>query len=128
MCETYIFNIHVSLERSTNINRLAIVSTHSSVREGQVTFILVVNFTGNLIKIKRNLKLGESLLYDRTVVPNPLEFPTALTPLTLMRDKGPFSYSAVKVADYPDHKPSLTELLRQHRNVFFFFRGAFRVH
>ncbi len=64
---------HVYLEGSSNTERLTI----SSVREGQVTVALVVNITGNPIKIKHGLKLGDCLLYDRKVVTNPLEFPLA---------------------------------------------------
>lgn len=37
-----------------------------------------------------------------------------------MRNKGPLLSSSVKVVDYPELKPSLMELLRQHCNVLSF--------
>ncbi len=82
---------HVCLEAPTNIKRLVIEPTISSVQEGQVTVALMVNSTESPIKLIHGLKLRDCLSYDRKVVTNPLQFPTAWvaqTRSTFDTDKG----------------------------------------
>lgn len=108
-----LFGNDLCLKQSTNINRLAIVPFLPYVKEGQVTFTLVVNFTANLIKIKHRPKLGEFLLHDRKVVSKSLESPTAYfgkigeSTLNTGRGLGTSLDLAVKVVDYLDIKPRL---------------------
>ncbi len=85
---------------------------------------------GNPIKIKCGLKLGNCLLYDRKVVANPLEFPTAWVAQTRkstfntdIRGQGPSISSAVKVVDHPELKKSLlVDILGQYHRVLAFPR------
>ncbi len=122
---------HICLGGSTNIKRSAIEPTTSSVQIGHVNIALVVNTTGSPIEIKPGLTFGECLLYDRNVATNPLEISTAWVAkigksmFTTAKEQGTFLSSAVKVGDYPELKPSLTEveIILQH---FDFSRGAFK--
>jgi len=105
------------------IKRLAVESTPSTVREGHVTDILVVDTTGGPIRIQHGLLLGKCLSYDKKVVPEPLEFPTACvssvckSAVDTELGQAPTLRSLVNVVDYPEMKHSLLELLGQYRNV-----------
>ncbi len=93
-----------------SIQRLAVKSTLSTVREGHVTDALVVNITGGPVRIKHGLLLGKCLAYNLNVVPVPLVFPAACVSSvhkssvdTELR-QAPNLRSVVNVVDYPEMK------------------------
>ena len=104
------------------LNRLAIESTLSTVRENHRTCALVVNTTGGPVRIRSGVYIGDGLVYDRKVVAEPLEFPTACvasvcSAIDIEPGQGPPLSSLVNVVDYPELRHSLMELLEEYRNV-----------
>ena len=49
----------------------------STVREGNVTFVLVVNITRGPARVKDGVYLGDGLVYDQKLLLTDLNFPTA---------------------------------------------------
>ena len=103
--------------------RLAVEATLTTVAEGHVTAALVVNTSGVSVRLKHGTLLGEGLVYDRKVVPEPLEFPNACVASArescgdIERGQVPTLSSLVNVVDYPERKHSLLELMGQYRDV-----------
>ncbi len=98
-------------------------ATLSTVRKGHVTSALTVNTADASVPIKRGVFLGEGLVYDREVVPEPLEFPIAcLASVQTSADdielvQGPSLSSRVNEVDYPELKHSLLGLLGRYREA-----------
>lgn len=113
----------ICLEGIGNLCRLAVESTLSTVWEGHISEALMVNTTGGSIRVKNGLLVGQCLLYDKKVVSEPLEFPTACVSSVSQSSgdielgQAPTLRSLVNVVDYPEMKQSLLELLEQYRDV-----------
>ena len=113
----------ICLEDPSHIKRLVVESTLNTVREGHKTVALVVNTTGGPIKLKTGVLLTKALVFDRPVVPEPLEFPASFLVSvyqnTSVNNLGsvPTLKSCVPVAGYPELRQSLLELLNQYRDV-----------
>ena len=113
----------ICLEGPIHIKRLVVEATLNTVREGHKTVALVVNTTGGPIKLKTGVLLTKALVFDRPVVPEPLEFPASFlasvyqnTSVNNMASV-PTLKPCVPVADYPELRHSLLELLNQYRNI-----------
>ena len=113
----------ICLEGPSHIKRLVVKSTLITVREGHKTVALVVNITGGPIKLKTGVLLTKALVFDRPVVPEPLEFPVSFLASVYQNTSVnntasvPTLKSCVPVADYPELRHSLLELLNQYRDV-----------
>ena len=112
----------IYLEGPIHIKRLVVESTLNTVREGHKT-ALVVNTTGGPIKLKTVVLLTKALVFDRPVVPEPLEFPASFLASVYQNTSVNKTASVltlkscVLVADYPEPRHSLLELLNQYRDV-----------
>ena len=87
-----------------------------------MTCALVVNTTRGPVLIRNGVYIGDGLVYDRKVVTEPLEFPTACvasvhSSVDIEPGQVPPLSSLVNVVDYPELKHSLMELLGEYRNV-----------
>ncbi len=67
----------VCIAGAPNTCGIAVESTLSRVREGNLTEALVVNTTGAPITLKHGQHIGQVLTYDRQVASEPEEFPPA---------------------------------------------------
>ncbi|KAG0722691.1 Sucrase-isomaltase, intestinal [Chionoecetes opilio] len=127
----FLMHIHVDNDLChagpKKVKRLAVETTLSTVSVGYVTSTLVVNTTGGPVRVKHGVFLWEGLVYDRKVVPEPLELPTACV-ATLQKSAVDIEQgldptlistlcSLVNVVDYPELKHSLLKLLGQYRDV-----------
>ncbi len=102
--------------------RLAMESTFSTVREGHVASALVVTTTGGPVRVKHGVYLGDGLVYDRKLLPTPLEFPTACvaamqSSADIELGQDPTLSSLVNVVDYPEQKHLLLDLLHEYRDA-----------
>ncbi len=66
----------VCMDGALNICRVAVESTLSRVREGNLTEALVVNISGAPITLKHGQHISQCLVYDRQVVSEPEELPS----------------------------------------------------
>ena len=112
----------VSFTGPCKLHRLAMESTLSTVREGHVASALVVNTTGGPVRVKHGVYLGDGLVYDRKVLPTPLEFPTACVAAVQSSadselGQGPTLSSLVNVVDYSEQKHLLLDLLHEYRDA-----------
>ena len=113
----------ICLEGPSRVKRLVIESTLNTVLEGHKTVALVVNTSGGPVRIKQGVLLSKALVYDRRVIPEPFEFPTACVASMgkLPRDSEqglvPTLDSLVTVVDYPELKQPLMALLGRYRRV-----------
>ncbi len=65
----------ICIDGALSISRVGVESTLSRVREGHLTEALVVNMSGAPITLKRGLRLGQRLVFDKPVSSEPEEFP-----------------------------------------------------
>ncbi len=113
----------ICLEGIGNVSRLAVESTLSTVRKGHVPDALVVNTTEGSVRIKQGLFLGECLVYDKKVVPEPIILPRAcissVSQCAFDTERGqmPTLCSSVSVVDYSEMRSALLDLLGKYRNV-----------
>ena len=83
----------------------------------------MVNATGGPIKLRQGVLLSQALAYDKPVVPEPLEMPSACVASLYnstshskpVETQGFDSF--VTVVDYPEFKPSLLEFLKKYNDV-----------
>ena len=113
----------ICIEGPSQMHRLSVEPTLSTVRDTHKATALVVNTTCGPIKLKQGLFLSKALVYDKRVIPEPLEFPQACVasveqlPGNSERGQDPTLSSFVTVADYPDLKQPLLKLLGRYRDV-----------
>ena len=113
----------ICLEGPSPVKRLVVENTLNTVREGHKTHALVVNTTGETIKLKQGVLLSQALAFDKQVVPEPLELPKSevSTVAAISDNQEPGSVqtldSLVTVVDYPENKPLLIKLLQRYRDV-----------
>ena len=113
----------ICLEGPSHIKRLVVESTPNTVREGHKTVALVVNTTGHPIKLKTGVLLSKALVFDRPVVPEPLEIPASCFASVYQNSSVnntasvPTLKACVPVADYLELRHLLLELLNQYRDV-----------
>ncbi len=67
----------VWIDGAPNICRIAVESTPSRVREGNLTEALTVNTSGVPITLKHGQHIGQVLVYDRQVASEPEKLPSA---------------------------------------------------
>ncbi len=68
--------IDVCIDGAHNTHRIAVESTLSRVREGNLTEALVVNTSGAPTALKHGQHIGQVLVYDRQVASEPEELPS----------------------------------------------------
>ena len=112
------------LEGDTSpLKRLVIESTLNTVQEGNKTVALVVNTGNTAVKLNQGVLLCKALAFDKPVVSEPLELPSACvasvtTAPTKQEDTPPQTLeSLVTTQDYPELRPSLLQFLQQYRDV-----------
>ncbi len=66
----------VCIDGAPNTYRIAVESTLSRVREGNLTEALVVNTSGAPITLKHGQHIGHVLVYERQVASEPDELPS----------------------------------------------------
>ncbi len=66
----------VCIDGASHTHRIAVESTLSRVREGNLTKALVVNTSGAPITLKHGQHLAQVLVYDRQVASEPKELPS----------------------------------------------------
>ncbi len=64
------------MDGASNTHRIAVESTVSRVREGDLTEALVVNTSGAPITLKHRQHIGQVLVYDRQIASEPEELPS----------------------------------------------------
>ncbi len=69
----------VCLSGPYKLQKLSVESTLSTVREDHVTTALLGNNSRGPLHVRLGVYIGDGLVYDRKVVAEPLEFPTACT-------------------------------------------------
>ncbi len=111
----------VCIDGAPNICRIAVESTLSRVKEGNLTVALVVNTSGAPITLKHGQHIGQCLVYDRQVASEPEELPSAYvsTISSQTHDAAAGQLSSlelfIKVAHYIKMKPTLLQALEMHR-------------
>ncbi len=115
--------VHVGSDMCTdgapNISRVGVEFTLSRVRKGHFSEALVVNISGAPITLKHDLHLGQCLVYDKQVISDSEEFPTAYVSATgsqkedSSNQQSSFLESYIKVADFTEMKPTLLQVLEQ---------------
>ena len=107
----------ICLEGPSHIKRLVVESTLNTFHEGHKTVALVVGTTGGSIKLRKGVLLTKALVIES------LEFPASCLASVYQNTSVnntasvPTLESCVAVADYPELRYSLLELLRIYRNV-----------
>ncbi len=66
----------VCIDGAPNFHGLAVEPTLSRVKDGHLSEALVLNTSGMGITLKHGVKLGHCLLYDKNIIPDPIELPT----------------------------------------------------
>ncbi len=66
--------LHPVFNSAPNISRFGVESTLSRVREGHLSEALVANISGAPTTLKNDLHLGQCLVYNKPVSPEPEEF------------------------------------------------------
>ncbi len=66
----------VCMDGAPNVCHIAVESTLSRVREGNLTEALVANTSGVPITLKHGQHIGQNLIYDRQVASEPKELPS----------------------------------------------------
>ncbi len=66
----------VCIDGAPNFHRLAVEPTLSCVKDGHLSEALVLNTSGMGIILRHGVKLGHCLLYDKNIIPDPIELPT----------------------------------------------------
>ena len=112
----------VCLSGPCKLQKVNVESTLSTVRENHQTTALIVNTSGGPVRVRHGVYLGDALVYDRKVVPEPLEFPTACAAAVrsstdIERGQRPHLSSFVNVVDYPEWKHGLLQILENHRSA-----------
>ena len=97
----------VCLAGPSRLQRVNVESKLSNVRENHITTALVVNTSGGPVRVRHGVYLGDGLVYDRKVVSEPLEFPTACAAAVrsssdIERGQRPHLSSFVSVVDFPE--------------------------
>ncbi len=113
----------ICIDGAPNTCRIAIESTLSRVREGNLTEPLVVNTSGAPITLKHGQHIGQVLVYDRQVASEPEELPSAYvsTISSQIHDaaaqRSPSLEPFIKVAHYKHLKPTLLQVIEMHRGA-----------
>ncbi len=113
----------VCLSETNHVNRLAVESTLSTIRDGNITDALVVNTSTGPTSIKQGTFLAKFQAYDKPMRSEPLDLPVAS--LTTSEDTVPSQNSDVReqlrplvnVVDYPEGKNELLDLLASYRKA-----------
>lgn len=114
----------ICIEGPSKVKRLAVEPTLCTVRDGHQTSALVVNNTGGPIKLRQGVFLSEALAYDGRVAPEPVDLaessvaPVCASVSTDLMTQTQELENLVTVADYPELRNSLIQLLKRYRDVF----------
>ncbi len=104
---------HVSIDGAPNTRRVAVESTLSRVREGNLTEALVVNTSGVPITLKHGQHVGQVLVYDRQVASEPEELPSVYVSTISSQSHDAVAQRSsslepfINVAHYGEIKPTL---------------------
>ncbi len=102
---------------------IAVESTLSRVREGNLTEALVVNTSGAPITLKYGQHISQVLVYDRQVASEPEELPSVYVSSIRSQShddaaqRSPSLEPFIKVAHYKHLKPTLLQVLEMHRGA-----------
>ena len=113
----------ICIEGPSQVQKLSVEPTLTTVREGHKATALVVNTTGGPVRLRQGVFLSKALAYDKRVIPEPPEFPQACIasvdqlPSNSERGQDPTLSSYVSVVDYPELKQPLLKLLGRYRDV-----------
>ncbi len=111
----------ICINGAPNTHGIAIESTLSRVREGNLTEALVVNTSGAPITLKHGQHIGQVLVYDRQVASEPEELPSVYVSAISIQShdaaaqRSPSLKPFIKVAYYKHLKPTLLQVLEMHR-------------
>ncbi len=112
----------VCIGGAPNTCRIAVESTLSRVREGNLTEALVVNTSGAPITLKYGQHIGQVLVYDRQVASEPEEFPSVYVSTISSQSHDAAARRSplepfIKVAHYSEMTPTLLQVLEMHRGA-----------
>ncbi len=110
----------VCIDGAPNTHRIAVESTLSRVREGNLTGALVVNTSGAPITLEHGQHIGQALVYDRQVASEPEELPTVYVSAISNQSHDAAAQRSqslqlfIKVAHYNHLKPILLQVTEMH--------------
>ncbi len=100
-----------------NICRIAVESTLSRVREGNLAEAMVVNTSGAPINLKHGQRIGQVLVYDRQVASEPYVSTISSQSHDAAAQRSPSLEPFIKVAHYSEMKLTLLQVLEMHRGA-----------
>ncbi len=104
-------------------HHIAVESTLSRVREGNLTEALVVNTSGAPITLKHGQHIGQVLGYDRQIASEPEELPSVYISAISNQShdataqRTPSLEPFIKVAHYNELKSTPLQVLEMHRRA-----------
>ncbi len=116
----------VCIDGAPNFHRLAVEPTLSRVKDGHLSEASVLNTSGTGITLRHGVKLGHCLLYDKNIIPDPIELPTeylsSISSLTGNHKEGNNDdfEQYVKVPHYPETRATIINVLKKYREAVAF--------
>ncbi len=116
----------ICIDGAPNTCRIAVESSLSRVREGNLTEAIVVNTSGAPITLKHGQHIGQCLVYSRQVASEPEELPSAYVSTISSQTNGAAARQSsslepfIKVDHYTEMKPTLLQVLKMHREAIDF--------
>ncbi len=113
----------VCIDGTSNTHRIAVESTVSRVREGNLTEALVVNTSGTPITLKHGQHIGQVLVYDSQIASEPEVLPSVyISAISNQSHDGTAQQSPslepfIKAAHYNELKSTPLQVLEMHRKV-----------